>query len=192
MGGLAGLGATDVNSVSHPGRVGEGRACWSLGNAYVSMGSPAQALTFAKKHLEISQEVSQARPPALPSQCLSGPWRSPGAAWPTLDQARCLRALWAPAGTPPHPLQAVARWPCPQRPSGCFSAVARGCDRGGGPVCTPRVLAFPVGRPLTTSSVPDGTGPGQGGNDLPQAAQGTKAWPPLGAPPLQLPSWTSP
>lgn len=39
-------------------RVGEGRACWSLGNTYVSMGSPAQALTFAKKHLQISQEVS--------------------------------------------------------------------------------------------------------------------------------------
>lgn len=46
-----------------PCRVGEGRACWSLGNAYVSMGSPAQALTFAKKHLEISQEVST---PVLP------------------------------------------------------------------------------------------------------------------------------
>ncbi|XP_015427842.1 PREDICTED: G-protein-signaling modulator 1 [Myotis davidii] len=58
-----------VWTVSLPGRVGEGRACWSLGNAYVSMGSPAQALTFAKKHLEISQEVSQAGPapaPALP------------------------------------------------------------------------------------------------------------------------------
>ena len=49
-----------MDSVSLPGRVGEGRACWSLGNAYVSMGSPAQALTFAKKHLEISQEVSRA------------------------------------------------------------------------------------------------------------------------------------
>lgn len=44
-------------------RVGEGRACWSLGNAYVSMGSPAQALTFAKKHLQISQEVSHAHSP---------------------------------------------------------------------------------------------------------------------------------
>lgn len=44
-------------------RVGEGRACWSLGNAYVSMGSPAQALTFAKKHLQISQEVSRAPSP---------------------------------------------------------------------------------------------------------------------------------
>lgn len=43
--------------------MGEGRACWSLGNAYVSMGSPAQALTFAKKHLQISQEVSRAHFP---------------------------------------------------------------------------------------------------------------------------------
>lgn len=52
-------------------RVGEGRACWSLGNAYVSMGSPAQALTFAKKHLQISQEVSWAhspRPLLVPQQ----------------------------------------------------------------------------------------------------------------------------
>lgn len=65
-GRLADPGAADVSSVSRPGRVGEGRACWSLGNAYVSMGSPAQALTFAKKHLEISQEVSQARPAAGP------------------------------------------------------------------------------------------------------------------------------
>lgn len=61
-----------MDSVSLPGRVGEGRACWSLGNAYVSMGSPAQALTFAKKHLEISQEVSRACPPLSPQ-----PWPSP-------------------------------------------------------------------------------------------------------------------
>ncbi|NWT59809.1 GPSM1 protein, partial [Erythrocercus mccallii] len=38
-------------------RVGEGRACWSLGNAYVSLGSHEQALHFARKHLEISQEI---------------------------------------------------------------------------------------------------------------------------------------
>jgi len=42
-------------------RVGEGRACWSLGNAYVSLGSHEQALHFARKHLEISQEVREAR-----------------------------------------------------------------------------------------------------------------------------------
>ena len=60
----------DMDSVSLRGRVGEGRACWSLGNAYVSMGSPAQALTFAKKHLEISQEVSQPRPALSPLDCL--------------------------------------------------------------------------------------------------------------------------
>ena len=34
------------------------------------MGSPAQALTFAKKHLEISQEVSQPRPALSPLDCL--------------------------------------------------------------------------------------------------------------------------
>lgn len=73
-----------MDSVSLPGRVGEGRACWSLGNAYVSMGSPAQALTFAKKHLEISQEVSG---PALPS---------PPTRWPAHSRpARCLRVLQA-------------------------------------------------------------------------------------------------
>lgn len=53
-------------------RVGEGRACWSLGNAYVSMGSPAQALTFAKKHLQISQEVSSLHPRSS-AQCFSVP-----------------------------------------------------------------------------------------------------------------------
>lgn len=40
--------------------MGEGRACWSLGNAYVSLGSHEQALHFARKHLEISQEVREA------------------------------------------------------------------------------------------------------------------------------------
>lgn len=78
VGRLADLGAADVSSVSHPGRVGEGRACWSLGNAYVSMGSPAQALTFAKKHLEISQEVSQARPAVGPQALPSPPQTRPG------------------------------------------------------------------------------------------------------------------
>lgn len=77
VGRLAGLGVADVDSVSLPGRVGEGRACWSLGNAYVSMGSPAQALTFAKKHLEISQEVSWACPPLGPQPLLCPHWRPP-------------------------------------------------------------------------------------------------------------------
>ncbi|KAG3288347.1 G protein signaling modulator 1, transcript variant X3 [Ictidomys tridecemlineatus] len=49
------LGRFDVAAEYY--KVGEGRACWSLGNTYVSMGSPAQALTFAKKHLQISQEI---------------------------------------------------------------------------------------------------------------------------------------
>lgn len=38
-------------------RVGEGRACWSLGNAYVSLGDHKQALHYARKHLNISKEV---------------------------------------------------------------------------------------------------------------------------------------
>ncbi|XP_007441767.1 G-protein-signaling modulator 1-like, partial [Python bivittatus] len=37
--------------------VGEGRACWSLENAYISLGKHEQALHFAEKHLEISQEI---------------------------------------------------------------------------------------------------------------------------------------
>lgn len=53
-------------------RVGEGRACWSLGNAYVSLGSHEQALHFARKHLEISQEVREAganqREPMTPGE----------------------------------------------------------------------------------------------------------------------------
>lgn len=116
-----------MDSVSLPGRVGEGRACWSLGNAYVSMGSPAQALTFAKKHLEISQEVSQACPPA---------GDSPGAAQLPLDQAgRLSPSLLL------RPFQAaVVHWrrggggatPCLQTPDGSLSGVARGWGEGSG------------------------------------------------------------
>ena len=39
-------------------RVGEGRACWSLGNAHTALGNHETALDFAQKHLEISKEVS--------------------------------------------------------------------------------------------------------------------------------------
>ena len=38
-------------------RVGEGRACWSLGNANSSLGNHRLALQFANRHLEISKEV---------------------------------------------------------------------------------------------------------------------------------------
>jgi len=39
-------------------RVGEGRACWSLGNCYGTLGRPEKALLYAGQHLEISKEVS--------------------------------------------------------------------------------------------------------------------------------------
>ncbi|KAJ8957073.1 hypothetical protein NQ318_007286, partial [Aromia moschata] len=38
-------------------QVGEGRACWSLGNAHASLGNHEKALSFAKKHLELSKEL---------------------------------------------------------------------------------------------------------------------------------------
>lgn len=97
-----------------PGRVGEGRACWSLGNAYVSMGSPAQALTFAKKHLEISQEVSRPCPapapapiPGLSQRCPLPYHRwgcQPTPGWPGASVCSGL----SPAGRPLPPSLAVA------------------------------------------------------------------------------------
>ena len=39
-------------------RIGEGRACWSLGNVNTSLGNHKDALEYAKIHLEISKEVS--------------------------------------------------------------------------------------------------------------------------------------
>jgi G-protein signaling modulator 2 len=38
-------------------RTGEGRACWSLGNAYTALGNHDQAMHFAEKHSEIPREV---------------------------------------------------------------------------------------------------------------------------------------
>lgn len=40
-------------------RIGEGRACWSLGNAYTALGNHDQAMHFAEKHLEICKEVHE-------------------------------------------------------------------------------------------------------------------------------------
>lgn len=40
-----------------PCRIGEGRACWSLGNAHTALGKHDQAIHFAEKHLEICKEV---------------------------------------------------------------------------------------------------------------------------------------
>ena len=39
-------------------KVGEGRACWSLGNAHTALGNHEKAIQFATRHLEISQEVN--------------------------------------------------------------------------------------------------------------------------------------
>ena len=39
-------------------RVGEGRACWSLGNAHTALGRNEEAIQYASKHLEISKEVT--------------------------------------------------------------------------------------------------------------------------------------
>ena len=38
-------------------KVGEGRACWSLGNAHSSMGQHLEAYQYAKRHLEISRDT---------------------------------------------------------------------------------------------------------------------------------------
>ncbi|XP_021175368.2 G-protein-signaling modulator 1b isoform X2 [Fundulus heteroclitus] len=46
-----------TNQRSAKSKVGEGRACWSLGNAYVSLGNHKQALHYARKHLDISKEI---------------------------------------------------------------------------------------------------------------------------------------
>ena len=37
--------------------MGEGRACWSLGNAHSSMGQHLEAYQYAKRHLEISRDT---------------------------------------------------------------------------------------------------------------------------------------
>lgn len=165
MGRLAVLGVSDVDSVSLPGRVGEGRACWSLGNAYVSMGSPAQALTFAKKHLEISQEVSQACPPLGPQPLLCPHWRPsvlpspPQPGWVPLCALVCSRLF-------PCPFRAVAEC-CTGRathvrtPAGCLSAIAGGGAGGAGELfSTPRMSVCPVGRSTPGSFCPQRNWPG--------------------------------
>ncbi|KAL7984861.1 hypothetical protein Chor_003431 [Crotalus horridus] len=38
-------------------KIGEGRACWSLGNACTALGNHDQAMHYAEKHLDISREV---------------------------------------------------------------------------------------------------------------------------------------
>ena len=48
-------------------RVGEGRACWSLGNAYVSLANHRQALHYARRHLDISKEVREGSRNTRPS-----------------------------------------------------------------------------------------------------------------------------
>jgi len=38
-------------------KVGEGRACWSLGNAHSAMGQHKEAYHYAMRHLEISRDT---------------------------------------------------------------------------------------------------------------------------------------
>lgn len=38
-------------------KVGEARACWSLGNAHSSIGNHDIALQFAQQHLSLAREV---------------------------------------------------------------------------------------------------------------------------------------
>ena len=52
-----------ILTFSHPQcdlifRVGEGRAYWSLGNAYTALNRHDIALGYAEKHLIVSKEVS--------------------------------------------------------------------------------------------------------------------------------------
>lgn len=38
-------------------RVGEARACWSLGNAHSAIGNHEKALSFAESHLQLAKEL---------------------------------------------------------------------------------------------------------------------------------------
>ena len=38
-------------------KVGEGRACWSLGNAHSAMGETETAYHYASRHLDIAKET---------------------------------------------------------------------------------------------------------------------------------------
>jgi len=42
---------------THAHRIGEARACWSLGNAYTALGDHRMARHFAEKHLHLSVEL---------------------------------------------------------------------------------------------------------------------------------------
>ena len=58
-----------INIWSHCS-VGEGRACWSLGNAHTALGNHEQAMHFAEKHLEIAKEVTVYTFPVLHNSCI--------------------------------------------------------------------------------------------------------------------------
>lgn len=69
-------------------RIGEGRACWSLGNAHTALGNHDQAMHFAEKHLEICKEVKES---SLHSLLLSSPQQ------PKTSSAMCVVLLdWRP------------------------------------------------------------------------------------------------
>lgn len=52
-------------------RIGEGRACWSLGNAHTALGNHDQAMHFAEKHLEICKEVHKMNENKMPCNAMS-------------------------------------------------------------------------------------------------------------------------
>ena len=53
-------------------KVGEGRACWSLGNAHSAMGETETAYHYASRHLDIAKETGDRTGQATAQQNLTG------------------------------------------------------------------------------------------------------------------------
>ena len=52
-------------------QVGEGRACWSLGNAHSAMGETETAFHYASRHLDIAKETGDRTGQATAQQNLT-------------------------------------------------------------------------------------------------------------------------
>ena len=52
-------------------QVGEGRACWSLGNAHSAMGETETAFHYASRHLDIAKETGDRTGQATAQQNLA-------------------------------------------------------------------------------------------------------------------------